>query len=147
MTRKKLIIGVIVLIAAVLIINEVVVYWPYFVVGAPLGVFGINNMDSTNHSVNVQVFDSNNKLLLNKTYELGHSQPGQWVPEQFKQYPENGWESVQDKDRLFPKGYYTFIVTLDNNSARTFQEELDTWRVAGITIDNNGNLSVGAVVS
>ncbi|CAG1003828.1 MAG: hypothetical protein MPEBLZ_02533 [Candidatus Methanoperedens nitroreducens] len=147
MTRKKLIIGVIVLIAVVLIIKEVVPNYPYFMVGAPLGVFGINNMDSTNHSVNVQVFDTNNKFLLNKTYELGHSKPGQWVPEQFIQYPENGWESVHDKDRLFPKGNYTFIVTLDNNSAQTFQEELDTWRAADIVIDNNGNLSVGAVVS
>ncbi len=51
-----------------------------------------------------------------------------------------------DKDRLFPKGNYTFIITLDNNTAQTFQEKLDTWRVAGIAIDNNGNLSVGAVV-
>ncbi len=147
MTRKKLIIGIIILIAAVLIIKEVVEYFPYFMVGAPLGVFGISNRDSTNHSVNIQVFDSNNNLLLNKTYELGHSQPGQWVPEQFIQYPENGWKSVYDKDRLFPKGYYTFIITLDDNAAQTFQEELDTWRVANIEIDNNGNLSVGAVVS
>jgi len=51
MTRKKLILGIIILIAAVLIINEVVAYWPYLVVGAPLGIFGVNNTDSTNHSV------------------------------------------------------------------------------------------------
>ncbi len=99
MTRKKLIIGIIVLIVAVLIIkevymDEVVAYYPFFIMGPPLGVFDISNRDSINHSVNVQVFDSNNKFLLNKTYELGHSQPGQWVPEQFIQYPENGWESV-----------------------------------------------------
>jgi hypothetical protein len=147
MTRKKMIIGIIVLIAALLIIKEIVAYYPYFMVGAPLGVFGISNRDSTNHSVNIQVFDSNNRILLNKTYELGHSQPGQWVPEQFIQYPENGWKSVYDKDKLFPKGNYTFIITLDNNVAQTFQEKLDTWRVANVVIDNNGNLSVGAVVS
>ena len=147
MTRKKLIIGIIILIAAVLIIKEIVAYYPYFMVGTPLGVFSISNFDSKNHNVNIQVFDSNNRILLNKTYELGHSQPGQWVPEQFIQYPENGWKSVYDKDRLFPKGNYTFIITLDNNAAQTFQEKLDTWRAAGIAIDNNGNLSVGAVVS
>lgn len=146
MTRKKMIIGIIVLIAALLIIKEVVAYYPYFMMGAPLGVFMISNRDSTNHSVNVQVFDSNDKLLVNQTYELGHSQPGQWVPEQFIQYPENGWKSVHDKDRLFPKGKYTFIITLDNNVAQTFQEELDTWIVANIVIDN-GDISVGAVVS
>ena len=145
MTRKKLIIGIIVLIAAVLILKEVVAYWPYFVMGPPLGVFSISNFDSKNHSMNIQVFDSNNKLLFNKNYELGHSQLGQWVPEQLKQYPENGWKSVNDKDRLFPKGNYIFIITLDNNPARTFQEKLDTWREAGIAIDNNGYLSVGAI--
>ena len=147
MTRKKMIIGIIVLIAALLIIKEVVAYWPYFAMGPPLGVFGISNRDSTNHSVNIQVFDSNNKFLINKTYELGHSQPGQWVPEQFIQYPENGWKSVHDKDRLFPKGNYTFIITLDNNVVQIFQEKLDTWRVANVVIDNGGNLSIGAVVS
>lgn len=144
MTRKKLIIGIIILIAAVLILTEVVAYWPYFIVGAPSGVFSISNFDSKNHSVNIQIFDSNNKLLHNKTYELGHSQQGQWVPEQFIQYPENGWKSVYDKDRLFPKGNYTFKITLDNNAAQTFQEKIDTWRAAGIAIDNNGNLSVWA---
>lgn len=145
MTRKKIILGIIILIGAMLIIKEVVASWPYFIGGAPLGVFGINNMDSTNHSVNVQVFDSNNKLLLNKTYELGHSQQGEWVQEQFIRYPENGWKNVHDKERLFPKGNYTFIITLDNNPARTFHEELDTWRAAAIDIDNNGKLSVGTI--
>lgn len=142
MTRKKLIIGIVVFIASVLIIREVIAYWPYFVVGAPFEVFGINNLDSTNHSVNVQVYDSNNKLLLNKTYELGHSQTGQWVPEQSIRYPENGWKSVYDKDRLFPKGNYTFIIKLDNNSAQTFHEKLDTWMSAYISINNYGNLSI-----
>jgi len=146
MTRKKQIIAIIILVAAVLILKEVVSYFPYFLMGAPLGVFGINNMDSTNHSVNVQLFDPNNKLLLNKTYELGHSQPGQWVPEENIEYPENGWESVYDKDRLFPKGNYTFIVTLDNNSAQTFQEELDTWKEPHVMIDNYGNLSMATLV-
>ncbi|MFZ3382980.1 MAG: hypothetical protein WA144_03545 [Candidatus Methanoperedens sp.] len=119
MTRKKLIIGFIILIAAVLIIKEIFAYNPYFMMGIPVGVFGINNMDSTNHSVNVQVIDSKNNLLLNKTYELGHSKSGQWVPEQYINYPENGWESVHDKDRLFPNS---------------------------IQIDNNGNLSVGEAI-
>lgn len=71
MARKKLIIGIIVLIVVLLILKEVVAYYPYFMVGAPLGVFGIINRDSTDHSVNVQVFDSSNKLLLNETYDLG----------------------------------------------------------------------------
>jgi hypothetical protein len=51
MTRKKLISGIIILIAAVLILTEVVAYLPYFIEDAPPGVFGINNTESTNHSV------------------------------------------------------------------------------------------------
>jgi len=70
MTRKKLIIGIVVLIAAILIIKEIIDYFPYFMVGAPLGVFGISNRDSTNHGVNIQVFDTNNKFLLNKTLQF-----------------------------------------------------------------------------
>jgi|GEM_PF-3967151 len=50
MTRKKLISGIIILIAAVLIITEVVAsYWPYL--GAPPGDSVINNTDPPNHSV------------------------------------------------------------------------------------------------
>jgi hypothetical protein len=144
MTRKKLIIGIIILIALVLILKENVN--PYFMMGIPIGVFGINNMDSTNHSVNVQVFDSNNTLLIYETYKLGYSQPGQSVPEQSINYPENGWESVHDKDRLFPNGYYTFIIILDNNVAQPYKKYLDTWSQVSITIDNYGNLSVGDAV-
>lgn len=39
------------MIAAVLILTEVLAYWPYFIEGAPPEVFGINNTDPTNHSV------------------------------------------------------------------------------------------------
>ncbi|NJD54722.1 MAG: hypothetical protein FIB07_17920 [Candidatus Methanoperedens sp.] len=144
MTRKKLIIGIIILIAVVLIIKENIN--PYFMMGIPVGVFGINNMDSTNHSVNVQVFDSNNTLLINETYKLGYSQSGQSVPGQSINYPENGWKSVHDKERLFPNGYYTFIIKLDNNAAQPFKKYLDTWSQVSIAIDNYGNLSVGEVV-
>lgn len=90
MARKKLIIGIIVLIVVLLILKEVVAYYPYFMVGAPLGVFGIINRDSTDHSVNVQVFDSSNKLLLNETYDLG--------PSQTLYYPEKGWKDVYERE-------------------------------------------------
>lgn len=145
MTGNKQIIGIIILIAAVLFFKEAFAYYPYFMVGPPLGVFSISNFDSKNHRVNIQVFDLNNKFLLDKTYEIGHSKQEQWVPEQFIQYPEKGWKNVHDKERLFPKGNYTFIITLDNNTAQTFQENLDIWREAGIAIDNNGNLIVGVI--
>ncbi len=50
MTGKKFILCIIILIAAVLILTDVVPDWPYFIVGTP-GVYGINNTGSTNYSV------------------------------------------------------------------------------------------------
>ncbi len=139
MTRKKLIIGIIILMAAVVIIKEVIAYYPYFMVGAPLGVFGISNRDSTGHSVNVQVFDSGNKLLLNETYDL--------IPLQTLYYPEKGWKDVYEREKLFPGGDYKFVITLDGNATKTYQGVMDAWSLVHIEIDNNGNMNLGKMVS
>ncbi len=143
MTRKKLIIGIIILIAAVLIVKEIIDYLPYFIGGAPLSVFGISNFDSKNHSVNVQIFDSNNRSLFDKTYELGDSQSEAYTV----QYPENGWKDVHEKERLFPKGTYTFIVTMDTNVSKTQQIIMDENRIASIGIDNNGNIDIKSYIT
>ncbi len=137
LTRKKIIIGIIILIAILLIIKGIVAYIPFLMMGAPFEVFGINNMDSTDHNINVQVFDSTNKLLINETYELGYSQT--------VSYPPTGWKDVYEKDRLFPKGKYTFIITLDGNVTETYQKVMDTWSSAHIVIDNNGNMHIGTI--
>ena len=138
MTRKKLIIGIIILIAAVLIIKEIIDYLPYFIGGAPLSVFGISNFDTKNHSVNVQIFDSNNRSLFDKTYELGDSRSEAFTV----QYPQNGWKDVHEKERLFPKGTYTFIVTMDNNINMTQQILMDDDHIAEIVIDKNGTIDI-----
>ena len=143
MTRKKLIISIIILMAAVVIIKEIIDYLPYFIGGAPLSVFGISNFDSKNHSVNVQIFDSNNRSLFDKTYELGDSQSEAYTV----QYPENGWKDVHEKDRLFPKGTYAFIVTIDNNVSKTQQIKMDDDRIASIGIDNNGNIDIKTYIT
>ncbi|MCX9084498.1 MAG: hypothetical protein OIN87_06870 [Candidatus Methanoperedens sp.] len=136
-TRKKIIIGIIILIAVLLIIKGIIAYIPLFMMGVPFEVFGINNMDYANHNINVQVFDSTNKLILNETYDLG--------PSQTFFYPETGWKDVQDKDRVFPNGNYTFIITLDGNVIETYQEVMDTWSSAHIEIDNNGKMHIGKI--
>ena len=63
------------------------------------------------------------------------------------QYPENGWKDVHEKDRLFPKGAYTFIATMDNNVGKTQQIEMDDDRIASINIDNNGNMDIKTYVT
>ncbi len=118
-------------------------YLPYFIGGAPLPVFGISNFDSKNHSVNVQIFDSNNKSLFDKTYELGDSRSEAYTA----QYPENGWKDVHEKERLFPKGTYTFIVTMDTNVSKTQQIKMEDDRLASISIDNNGNIDISNPIS
>ncbi len=143
MRRKKLIIGIILLIAVLLIVTKIIDYLPYFIGGAPLPVFGISNFDSKNHSVNVQIFDSNNKSLFDKTYELGDSQSKAYTV----QYPENGWKDVHEKERLFPKGTYTFIVTMDTNISKTQQIKMEDVRLASISIDSNGNIGISNPIS
>ena len=143
MTIKKLIIGIIILIAAVLIFKEIIDYLPYFIGGAPLPVLYISNHDSKNHSVNVQIFDSNNKSIFNKTYELGDS-----ISEAYSaEYPEKGWKDVHEKERLFPKGTYSFIVKMDNNFIKTQQIQMEDDRLASISIDQNGNLDISNPIS
>ena len=134
MTGKKSIIGIIALIAALLIIKEVVAYYPYFMMGAPLGVFGIINRDSIDHSVNVQIFDSGDKLRLNETYDLG--------PSQELHYPEKGWKDVYEREKLFPGGDYRIILTLDGNVAKTYQGAMDAWSTVDFKIYRNGNINI-----
>ncbi len=143
MTRKKIIIGIIILIAAVLIVKEIFDYLPYFIGGAPLPVLYISNHDSKNHSVNVQITDSNNKSLFDKTYYLGDSKSEAYSAK----YPENGWKDVHEKERLFPEGTYTFTVKMDNNIIKTQQIKMDDDRLVSISIDQNGNPDISNPIS
>lgn len=152
MTRKKLIIGIIILIAAVLIavpiIKEFIDYSPYLIGGAPLSAFGIYNDDSKNHSINVQIFNSNNSSFIDKTFEIGvgNSQSGAYTVHYPNSNPDkpwyNGWKDVHEKERLFPKGTYTFIVTMDNNINKTQQILMDDDHIAEIVIDKNGTIDI-----
>lgn len=125
--RKKTIIIIVTLIAILLIVKEIIDFWPYFMLGAPFPVFGVYNQDSRNHSVNVKVFGTYNELIINETYELGNQQT--------VQYPEK-WEDYDDKDKLYPRGTYKIEVTVDYNTNKTQLVTIDTWQGASIRIDN-----------
>ena len=118
---------IIVSIIVLLIIKEIIDFWPYFMVGAPFPVFGIYNQDSKNHSINVKVYYTYNELIINETYELESLQS--------VQYPEK-WDDYDDKDELYPRGTYKIEVTLDNNINKTQLVTIDTWQGASIRIDN-----------
>lgn len=137
MIRKKIIV-IIVILLVVLAVYEIVAYIPYLMMGPPFEVFGINNMDSKSHTINVQVHGPTNRLLINQTYNLG--------PSQTVSHPETGWKDAHEKDRLFPNGYYTFIITLDGNVTETYEGVMDTWSSASIYIDNYGKVFIGKVM-
>ncbi len=100
-------------------------------------------MNSNDFYEHKQIFDSNNKSLFDKTYELGDSQSEAYTA----QYPENGWKDVHEKEKLFPKGTYTFIVTMDTNVSKTQQIKMEDDRLASISIDNNGNIDISNPIS
>jgi len=127
-TFIKVIIGIAVIVVVVLVVM------PYMLMGAPLPLFSITNQHFDNHEVMVEILDFNNKSVFNETYKLG--------PEERISYPENVWE----KEIKWPKGEYTFKVTLDGKVMRTYRETVDTWKLTSISINRNGDLEIGTIV-
>ncbi len=56
-------------------------------------------------------------------------------------------KDVHEKEMLFPKGTYIFVVTMDTNVSKTQQIEMDDDRIASINIDNNGNLDIKTYIT
>lgn len=77
--------------------------------------FSIDNRDVENHRVTVEIFDSANKSLFNKTYEMN--------PLETANYPD-----ITDK-----KGDYIFKVTLDDKIEKTYNVEVGVGRL-GVSI-------------
>ncbi|MDW7728274.1 MAG: hypothetical protein SCH70_14440 [Candidatus Methanoperedens sp.] len=73
--------------------------------------FSIHNRDVENHIVTVEIFDSANKSLFNKTYEMN--------PRETANHPE-----ITEK-----KGDYTFKVTLDDKIEKTYKAEVGVGRL------------------
>lgn len=77
--------------------------------------FSIHNMDVENHRVTVEILDSTNKSLFNKTYMMN--------PRESEYYPD-----ITEK-----KGDYTFKVTLDNKFEKTYRTEVGVFK-SGVSI-------------
>ncbi len=109
--RNKLIIviGILVLIVLLIVFRKVAIYTIATLLFPPDTqplAFTIHNEDVNNHTLMVEVFDSNNKSLFNKTYEV------------------NPRESIESPAITKKKGEYTIKVILDGKIEKTSKVEI-----------------------
>jgi len=117
--RKSLMIGIFLL---VLMLMLLFISIPYFIAGSPTPLFSIRNHDVGVHELRVEVFDSKNNSVLDKTYELSageefyHAKPFKFlVP---------GFET----------GDYTFKFTLDNRLTETYSTNIQPWNTVEVEL-------------
>ena len=110
MNRSKIIrrLGIIALVIVsilvfLFIILPLVILPPY-----PAPLFRINNFDDMNHTVSVEIFDSNNNILYNKTFDVS-ADDSISIERGFDWCPRNRFWFYSMEE-----GSYTFNVTLDN---------------------------------
>jgi len=119
--RNKLIIatGILILIVLLIVFRKVAIYTIATLLFPPDTqplAFTIHNEDVNNHMLMVEVFNSNNKSLFNKTYEVN---PG---------------ESIESPAITKKKGKYTIKVILDGKIEKTSKVGVSPDR-AGILIE------------
>ncbi|MFY1112033.1 MAG: hypothetical protein AB3K77_10185 [Methanosarcinaceae archaeon] len=95
-TKKRVISGIIILIAALFLYISL----PFIFMGPTAPFFVIHNHDVKSHEVIVEVFDQNNKSIINETYRLE---------------PEDDFSQARPLSLQFQreKREYTFKVTMD----------------------------------
>lgn len=106
----------------VLILISLFVVVPYLIAGPPTPLFSVRNHDAEVHELRVEIYDSKNNSVLNKTYELSageeayHAKPFRFlVP---------GFEVVD----------YTFEFTLDNRSTETYSTNIQPWNTVEVEL-------------
>ncbi|KKG08373.1 hypothetical protein EO92_07085 [Methanosarcina sp. 2.H.A.1B.4] len=107
-TAKKLVILCIVILITVLIFYISI---PFVFMGAAAPFFVIHNHDITSHEVMVEVFDQQNKSIVNETYRLE---------------PESDLSRARPLSLQFhrEKREYTFKVTMDKQITNTVKMEI-----------------------
>ncbi|HOW14157.1 hypothetical protein [Methanosarcina sp.] len=106
----------------VLILVSLFVVVPYIIAGPPTPLFSVRNHDVEVHELRVEIYDSKNNSILDKTYELSageevyHAKPFRFlVP---------GLEVVD----------YTFGFTLDNRSTETYNTNVQPWNTVEVEL-------------
>lgn len=106
----------------VLILVSLFVVVPYLIAGPPTPLFSVRNHEVGVHELRVEIYDSKNNSILDKTYELSageevyHAKPFRFlVP---------GLEVVD----------YTFEFTLDNRSTETYSTNIQPWNTVEVEL-------------
>lgn len=99
----------------VLIFMLLFVVVPYLIAGPPAPLFTARNYDNEGHELRVEVFDSENYSVLNRTYELAAGEDISH-PKPFR-FRVPGFEIVD----------YTFKFTLDSRFTEPYSTKVDSW--------------------
>ncbi|WP_462271967.1 hypothetical protein [Methanohalophilus sp.] len=111
---------------------------PFVFLGAPSPLFTITNTDINEHDVLIELFDSNNNLVYNNTYEL--------IPESKILQSKPSGMLLQ---LSFPPGNkeeYLLKITSDDNITKSRQIELELWNTIDVKLyddDVGCNISIG----
>ena len=136
------------LIAAIITIIIISVFLFFFII-LPMGILGpepsplfyiFNSDDDTNHTVTVEIFNSNNTSIYNKSFDV---KPDDYIKidRGFDWCPKHMFYWF-----FWDEGSYTFYVTLDNTYNESYHTDL--YPVKSIMIrlySNEIPLKVGAV--
>lgn len=111
---------------------------PFLLIGSPLPIFSIDNKDVNEHKAVIEIFDSTNKSVFKKTYEL--------APEDRVSQPKPTWLILQLSIPPGDKEEYTVKVILDDNLTKTHSIRVELWNTVDIKIhgyDAESPISMG----
>jgi hypothetical protein len=132
--RKKLYI----FLAIVSVIAIIFIALPFLLAGYPVPFFFINNYDTIEHDVAVEIFNLNNESLFEQTYKL--------APQAGAAEPKSTWMVLKMSIPSQEQQEYIFVTTLDNNTTDIRKVKLGIWSSVGIRLDWNdaeGPLCIG----
>lgn len=108
------------LLLLVLMLLFVVV--PYLIVGPPTPLFSVRNHDIGVHELRVEIYDSKNNSVFDKTYEL-LAEDEVYHPKPFR-FLVPGFEITD----------YTFKFTLDNSFMETYSTNIQPWNTVEVDL-------------
>ena len=108
---KKKLLRVIGIIPIVIIEGYLIffVIFPAMIMGGPTDLYFIANHDTKNHTIEIKIFDSTNKTIFLKSYNIQSDTTIKYAGG-FGWYPTVTWAPF-----TWSEGNYTFIATLDGN--------------------------------
>lgn len=101
-----------------LILAGLFIILPYLFMGPPTSFFSVENGEETNHTVFIEIVDSDNKPIFKESYKLS---PHEKVTES-----KSLWLLFK---MSFPlnKNNYTVKATLENNTSKEMNMSLNSW--------------------